>query len=47
MVAFLLLMALLWPVAQKAPEVKLFIIYIIANKNNPKIEVSNLITFLE
>ena len=38
---------MVWPVAQKAPEVKLFIIYIIANKNNPKIEVSNLITFLE
>ena len=41
MVAFLLLMALLRPAAQKAPEVNLFILYIIGNKQNPKTEVSN------
>ena len=42
MVALLRLMALLRPVGQKANEVKFFyLIYIIANKNNPKTEVSN------
>ena len=41
MVAFLLLMALLRPAGQKAPEVNLFIVYIIGNKKNPKTEVSN------
>ena len=43
MVEFLLLMALLRSVAQKAPELSLIIctIYIIANKNNHKTEVSN------
>ena len=41
MVAFLLLMALLRPAAQKAPEVNLFIVYIIGNRKSPKTEVSN------
>ena len=47
MMEFLLLMALLRSVAQKAPELSLIIctIYIIANKLTPRLK--SLITFLE